>query len=38
MADSFVFQVDWTTVAMVIGAVASVIVALFYARGVKLVG
>ena len=32
MADSFIFQIDWATVAMAIGAVASVVGAVFYGQ------
>jgi hypothetical protein len=32
MADAFFFQIDWTTVAMVIGLLASLIAVLFYGR------
>jgi hypothetical protein len=32
MADSFFLQIDWTTVAMVIGLLASLIGILFYRR------
>jgi hypothetical protein len=32
MAESFFLQIDWTTVAMVIGLLASLIAVLFYGR------
>jgi type III secretory pathway component EscS len=32
MVDSFFLSIDWTTVAMVIGVLVSVIAALFYVR------
>ena len=32
MADSFVFQINWTTVAMVIGLLASLIVVFSFVR------
>jgi hypothetical protein len=32
MIDSFFFEIDWTTVAMVIGVLASVVAVLFYGR------
>lgn len=32
MVDSFVFHIDWTTVAMVIGLLALLVAFLFYAR------
>jgi hypothetical protein len=32
MADSFVFQIDWTTVAIVIGSVASLVAGMVYGR------
>jgi hypothetical protein len=32
MADSFVFQIDWTTVAIVIGLVASLVAGIVYGR------
>jgi len=33
MDESFFFQIDWTTVAMVIGLLVSVVGALVYRRG-----
>jgi hypothetical protein len=30
MADAFFFEIDWTTVAMVVGIVISIIVAVFF--------
>jgi len=32
MVDSFVFQIDWTTVAMVIGLLTALMAVLFYPR------
>jgi hypothetical protein len=32
MADSFVFQIDWTTVAIVIGLMAALVAGIVYGR------
>jgi biopolymer transport protein ExbB/TolQ len=32
MADAFFFQIDWTTVAMVIGMLVAIVAVLFYGR------
>jgi Na+/H+ antiporter NhaD/arsenite permease-like protein len=32
MADAFFFQIDWNTVAMVIGMLVAIVAVLFYGR------